>query len=140
MLTPILKDQNESSLNNCIYLHCLFQTLICGLLGLPPCNGVLPQAPMHTKSLAVLRRQVSEHLERGKEGEKKEIVSSIFLLKFLHSLHEPQLIRKKMIAKAKECIDQDASNMEMYEKLQDAFLEMEPARDVGVFMYIYGLV
>ncbi|CAI8586192.1 unnamed protein product [Vicia faba] len=33
-------------------------TLICGLLGLPPSNGVLPQSPMHTKSLAVLRRQL----------------------------------------------------------------------------------
>ncbi|KAG2432811.1 hypothetical protein HXX76_008545 [Chlamydomonas incerta] len=26
----------------------------CGLLGLPPVNGVLPQAPMHTRSLATL--------------------------------------------------------------------------------------
>ncbi|MED6151135.1 Boron transporter 4, partial [Stylosanthes scabra] len=32
-------------------------TLVCGLLGLPPSNGVLPQSPMHTKSLAVLNRQ-----------------------------------------------------------------------------------
>ncbi|KAL0739331.1 hypothetical protein Bca4012_015541 [Brassica carinata] len=32
-------------------------TLICGLLGLPPSNGVIPQSPMHTKSLAVLKRQ-----------------------------------------------------------------------------------
>ncbi|CAN0877635.1 Boron transporter 4 [Linum grandiflorum] len=33
-------------------------TLISGLLGLPPANGVLPQSPMHTKSLAVLKKQV----------------------------------------------------------------------------------
>ncbi|KAL5190076.1 Boron transporter 4 [Glycine soja] len=33
-------------------------TLICGILGLPPSNGVLPQSPMHTKSLAVLRRRM----------------------------------------------------------------------------------
>lgn len=39
----------------------LLQTLICGLLGLPPSNGVLPQSPMHTKSLAVLKRQVFKH-------------------------------------------------------------------------------
>ncbi|XP_051136966.1 boron transporter 4-like [Andrographis paniculata] len=32
-------------------------TLLCGLLGLPPSNGVLPQSPMHTKSLAALKRQ-----------------------------------------------------------------------------------
>jgi hypothetical protein len=36
------------------------QVLICGLLGIPPSNGVLPQAPMHTRSLAVLRRQVGD--------------------------------------------------------------------------------
>ncbi|CAL1359332.1 unnamed protein product [Linum trigynum] len=33
-------------------------TLICGLIGLPPCNGVLPQSPMHTKSLSVLNGQL----------------------------------------------------------------------------------
>ncbi|CAN1164838.1 Boron transporter 4 [Linum perenne] len=33
-------------------------TLVSGLLGLPPSNGVLPQSPMHTKSLAVLKKQV----------------------------------------------------------------------------------
>ncbi|KAI4324144.1 hypothetical protein L6164_023706 [Bauhinia variegata] len=36
----------------------LILTLLCGLLGLPPSNGVLPQSPMHTKSLAVLKRQL----------------------------------------------------------------------------------
>nr|GEY23840.1 boron transporter 4 isoform X1 [Tanacetum cinerariifolium] len=36
-----------------------FMTLLCGLLGLPPSNGVLPQSPMHTKSLAVLKKQAS---------------------------------------------------------------------------------
>ncbi|KAK7311859.1 hypothetical protein RJT34_10281 [Clitoria ternatea] len=33
-------------------------TLCCGLLGLPPSNGVLPQSPMHTKSLAVLKKRL----------------------------------------------------------------------------------
>ncbi|TKY48108.1 Boron transporter 4 [Spatholobus suberectus] len=33
-------------------------TLLCGLIGLPPSNGVLPQSPMHTKSLAVLKKQL----------------------------------------------------------------------------------
>eukprot|EP00249_Psilotum_nudum_P024874 c29315_g1_i1 orf=112-2220(+) len=32
--------------------------LFCGLLGIPPSNGVLPQSPMHTKSLATLKRQI----------------------------------------------------------------------------------
>ncbi|KAG4961598.1 Boron transporter 4 [Glycine soja] len=33
-------------------------TLLCGLIGLPPSNGVLPQSPMHSKSLAVLKKQL----------------------------------------------------------------------------------
>ncbi|XP_020960073.1 probable boron transporter 2 isoform X3 [Arachis ipaensis] len=33
-------------------------TLLCGLIGLPPSNGVLPQSPMHTKSMAVLKKQL----------------------------------------------------------------------------------
>ncbi|KAJ1388457.1 P-loop containing nucleoside triphosphate hydrolase [Sesbania bispinosa] len=35
-----------------------FMTLLCVLIGLPPSNGVLPQSPMHTKTLAVLKRQL----------------------------------------------------------------------------------
>uniref|UniRef100_A0A2N9IRF9 Bicarbonate transporter-like transmembrane domain-containing protein n=1 Tax=Fagus sylvatica TaxID=28930 RepID=A0A2N9IRF9_FAGSY len=69
-------------------------TMICGLLGLPPSNGVLPQSPMHTKSLAVLKRQ---------------------------------LIRKKMVKHAKECIKHHASNSELYGKMEAVFLEMEKA-------------
>ncbi|CAN1263762.1 Boron transporter 4 [Linum perenne] len=50
-------------------------TLVCGLIGLPPCNGVLPQSPMHTKSLAVLKRQqnkVAKELEDLREAIMKE--------------------------------------------------------------------
>ncbi|XP_011081918.1 boron transporter 4-like [Sesamum indicum] len=45
-------------------------TLICGLLGLPPSNGVLPQSPMHTRSLAVLKRQMirEKMVKSAKEG------------------------------------------------------------------------
>nr|GEW36201.1 boron transporter 4-like [Tanacetum cinerariifolium] len=34
-----------------------FMTLLCGLLESPPSNGVLPQLPMHTKSLDVPEKQ-----------------------------------------------------------------------------------
>lgn len=30
----------------------------CGLIGIPPSNGVIPQSPMHTKSLATLKNQL----------------------------------------------------------------------------------
>ncbi|XP_059642457.1 probable boron transporter 7 [Cornus florida] len=69
-----------------------FMTLICGLLGLPPSNGVLPQSPMHTRSLAVLKRQ---------------------------------LIRKKMVKSAKECMKLQASNSEIYGKMHAVFIEMD---------------
>lgn len=32
--------------------------IVCGLLGIPPSNGVIPQSPMHTKSLATLKHQL----------------------------------------------------------------------------------
>jgi hypothetical protein len=34
------------------------QVMVCGLIGIPPSNGVIPQSPMHTKSLATLKHQV----------------------------------------------------------------------------------
>ncbi|KAF7836884.1 putative boron transporter 2 isoform X1 [Senna tora] len=35
-----------------------FMVLLCGLLGIPPSNGVIPQSPMHTKSLATLKHEL----------------------------------------------------------------------------------
>ncbi|KAL5747192.1 hypothetical protein ACOSQ2_024489 [Xanthoceras sorbifolium] len=35
-----------------------FLVIICGLIGIPPSNGVIPQSPMHTKSLATLKHQL----------------------------------------------------------------------------------
>lgn len=35
-----------------------FLVIACGLLGIPPSNGVIPQSPMHTKSLATLKHQL----------------------------------------------------------------------------------
>uniref|UniRef100_A0A0D9WDD6 Bicarbonate transporter-like transmembrane domain-containing protein n=1 Tax=Leersia perrieri TaxID=77586 RepID=A0A0D9WDD6_9ORYZ len=47
-----------------------FMVLICGLLGIPPSNGVLPQSPMHTRSLAVLKGQLlrKKMIRTAKEG------------------------------------------------------------------------
>ncbi|XP_042498006.1 probable boron transporter 2 isoform X1 [Macadamia integrifolia] len=35
-----------------------FLVIVCGLIGIPPSNGVIPQSPMHTKSLATLKHQL----------------------------------------------------------------------------------
>ncbi|KAH7657221.1 Bicarbonate transporter eukaryotic protein [Dioscorea alata] len=52
--------------------------LICGLLGIPPSNGVLPQSPMHTKSLAVLKRQLirKKMVNSAKESIKQKASST----------------------------------------------------------------
>ncbi|KAM2872556.1 hypothetical protein FF1_020056 [Malus domestica] len=42
-----------------------WQTLMCGLLGIPPSNGVIPQSPMHTKSLANLKHQGLNELKES---------------------------------------------------------------------------
>ncbi|KAI5669498.1 hypothetical protein M9H77_19351 [Catharanthus roseus] len=51
-----------------------FLTLLCGLLGLPPSNGVLPQSPMHTRSLAVLKKQLirKKMVKSAREGIKEQ--------------------------------------------------------------------
>ena len=42
--------------------------VVTGVLGIPPCNGLIPQAPLHTKSLGVLRT------ERLPDGRVVEVV------------------------------------------------------------------
>ncbi|XWS19059.1 hypothetical protein CRYUN_Cryun32bG0098500 [Craigia yunnanensis] len=55
-----------------------FMTLLCGLIGLPPSNGVLPQSPMHTKSLAVLKGQLIRRkmVKSAKESIKQKASNS----------------------------------------------------------------
>ncbi|XP_022153670.1 boron transporter 4 [Momordica charantia] len=55
-----------------------FMTLLCGLIGLPPSNGVLPQSPMHTKCLATLRRRLIRRkmVESAKESIKMKASDS----------------------------------------------------------------
>lgn len=36
-----------------------------------------------------------------------------------------QLIRKKMVKSAKECMEQKASNSEIYGRMQEVFVEMD---------------
>lgn len=35
-----------------------FLVIFCGLIGIPPSNGVIPQSPMHTRSLATLKHRL----------------------------------------------------------------------------------
>lgn len=38
-------------------------TIACGLVGLPPVNGVIPQAPMHSRALRGLRREFPDGID-----------------------------------------------------------------------------
>ncbi|VFR01815.1 unnamed protein product [Cuscuta campestris] len=53
-------------------------TLFCGLLGLPPSNGVLPQSPMHTRSLATLKKLLlrKKMVKSAQEGMEKQASKS----------------------------------------------------------------
>ena len=48
-------------------------TLLCGLLGLPPVNGVLPQSPMHTKALARVAGKSKMQPQRAASQELGEV-------------------------------------------------------------------
>ncbi|EEE62518.1 hypothetical protein OsJ_17316 [Oryza sativa Japonica Group] len=70
-----LAQQKEFNLKNPSAYHydilvLSFMVLICGLIGIPPSNGVLPQSPMHTRSLAVLKGQLlrKKMVQTAKEG------------------------------------------------------------------------
>lgn len=58
-----------------------FMVVISGLIGLPPSNGVLPQSPMHTKSLVTLRRQITRKklMKTARESiEKKATLTEVY--------------------------------------------------------------
>ncbi|KAG5632176.1 hypothetical protein H5410_003893 [Solanum commersonii] len=69
-----------------------FMVIICGLLGIPPANGVIPQSPMHTKSLATLKHQ---------------------------------LLRNRLVAKARKCMTENGNLAEVYESMQEAYQQMQ---------------
>ncbi|KAM3397963.1 boron transporter 1 isoform X1 [Capsicum galapagoense] len=66
--------------------------IICGLLGIPPANGVIPQSPMHTKSLATLKHQ---------------------------------LLRNRLVAKARKCMTENGNLAEVYGGMQEAYQQMQ---------------
>jgi hypothetical protein len=72
-------DDHSKELKKGSYFHLDFFVLgICmfvtGILGIPPCTGMIPQAPLHTKSLRVMRRAKNDLGEYTQEYEVESIV------------------------------------------------------------------
>ncbi|CAI9755622.1 unnamed protein product [Fraxinus pennsylvanica] len=85
-------------------------TLLCGLLGLPPSNGVLPQSPMHTRSLAVLKKQLirKKMVKSAKEGMKQQASHSEIYGRmhavFIEMENAPSHTADKELANLKEAV------------------------------------
>ncbi|KAF3652826.1 putative boron transporter 5 [Capsicum annuum] len=106
-----MAQQKEFNLKNpSAYHYDLFllgvMTLICGLLGIPPSNGVLPQSPMHTRSLAVLKKQLirKKMVKTAKEGIKQNATKSELYVK-MHSVFV------EMDATSKRTADKELENL-----------------------------
>ncbi|KAK2378691.1 HCO3- transporter family [Trifolium repens] len=84
-----------------------FMTLICGLFGLPPSNGVLPQSPMYTKSLALLQflRMIRRKMvESAKESIKKKASNSEIYGKM-------QAVFVEMDSSPVTCVERELENL-----------------------------
>uniref|UniRef100_A0A6S8BLF9 Bicarbonate transporter-like transmembrane domain-containing protein n=1 Tax=Aureoumbra lagunensis TaxID=44058 RepID=A0A6S8BLF9_9STRA len=79
-----------------------FCILTTGLLGIPPCNGLIPQAPLHTKSLCVLTKGFSNGVEIDIVDHTYEIRYTNFFQAFLTGVvcFKPFLIILGKIPKA----------------------------------------
>ncbi|KAK5156440.1 hypothetical protein LTR04_005635 [Oleoguttula sp. CCFEE 6159] len=63
-------------------------TALCGILGIPPANGLLPQAPLHSESL--LHEEVEERQVIGADGQERlgtKIVRRVYEQRWSHFLH-----------------------------------------------------
>ena len=94
------------------------QTLMCGLLGIPPSNGVIPQSPMHTKSLATLKYQVTIAHHSLISARFSWVLRSTLWLSL-------QLLRNRLVATARRSIKTNASLGQLYNNMQEAYHHMQ---------------
>lgn len=62
-------------------------TIICGMLGIPPANGLLPQAPLHSESLLHLEQEDSVADVDGKKIAKSQDSEQVYEQRWSHFLH-----------------------------------------------------
>ncbi|KAL6409418.1 Boron transporter 1 [Ilyonectria robusta] len=59
-------------------------TIICGILGIPPANGLLPQAPLHSESLMHYVLESPEPAEDGEERQSPRPVARTYEQRYSH--------------------------------------------------------
>ena len=62
-------------------------TAICGILGIPPANGLLPQAPLHSESLMHTEREEAQIVVDGKEHTEMREVRRVYEQRWSAFLH-----------------------------------------------------
>ncbi|KDP37147.1 hypothetical protein JCGZ_06203 [Jatropha curcas] len=111
-----------------------FLTLLCGLLGLPPSNGVLPQSPMHTTSLAVLKRQLIRRkmVESAKESIKQKASNSEIYGKMQAVFIE--MDSTPAISVAKELEDLKEAGMKGEDKEENTKDAFDPEKHIDAYL------
>lgn len=62
-------------------------TIICGILGIPPANGLLPQAPLHSESLMHTEQNDAPNEVKGKNVAKSRDTEQVYEQRWSHFLH-----------------------------------------------------
>ncbi len=62
-------------------------TALCGILGIPPANGLLPQAPLHSESLLHPEREIITVSAAGEEKTEDRVVRRVYEQRWSALLH-----------------------------------------------------
>ena len=62
-------------------------TAICGILGIPPANGLLPQAPLHSESLLHTEKEDFRYVENGEEKIESRDIKRVYEQRWSAFLH-----------------------------------------------------
>lgn len=62
-------------------------TALCGLLGIPPANGLLPQAPLHSESLMHAEQETRTLVVEGKQMTESRVVRRVYEQRWSAFLH-----------------------------------------------------
>lgn len=67
-------------------------TALCGILGIPPANGLLPQAPLHSESLLHIEKEEVQMSAAGEEKTEMQDVSQVYEQRWSAFLHAAAIL------------------------------------------------